>query len=400
MQYLVNMRQKAAEQAAASGKVVIIVVAVLVVAAVVVGALWYSGVFGKKGEDQQQQQLQIGQVMLVNFAPDTMEAPADYATELQAFKNDRPVPGVTRKHCGDSSCTYSASTGFGFSSTEGLRGWRYRHEGTSCTSLPFNRATLAHLKTGHEFKVDTPFGKGTYEITVGVGDCAFLADSMPRLVVRQGGESTELIGDADHAQVDGMVAVVTKQVRITEDTFAIVDPRTPNENEKKGTNEETVPLPYTIVYVHRKGNTSVYDIAKGEVPDVLTTIRSVYPTAQLAARDDIINLSAGNLSYCACGWVTKSRTDAALSTYYPSKAGTSEGCGAGATTAIHCGDDGPSWAEGKAGIYVKINPHPAAFDSIPAALDPKDLVAEVVGAAQPSAMQPTRLQFISFKRVA
>lgn len=378
-----------------------------VLLALVAAAIYYFAFHSKKKREQEgQKQATLAKVMVINFAPDTATDPEDYATLLQTYKA-RGTADLTIEHCGD-TCSYTASTGFGFMKIEGMRGWRYRREGPACASLSFDTASLAHVNTGNEFKIDTPYGKGKYRITLGVGDCAFLVDSVPRLSLKQGSETMELIGDADHAAVDGKMAVVTKEVEINSDAFSIFDPRTPNDNAAKGTATETVPMPYTVVFVYKKEDPQArtqarnYNISKSEVPTVLSTIRSVYPTAELAAKEDITNLANADIAHCACGWVTKSRTDTALSTYYPSKEGTSGGCGGGQKAAIGCGDDGPSWSDpaGLAGMYVKINPHPAVFAAIPAALDAKTLVAQVIGASQPSAMQPTRLQYISLRRVS
>jgi hypothetical protein len=112
-----------------------------------------------------------------------------------------------------------------------------------------------------------------------------------------------------------------------------------------------------FIYVHKKGQTS-YSIAADEVPGIMNTIRTQYPGATLASRDDVVDMANADKSFCACGWTTRSRTDSRLTTVYPSIPGTSGGCGGGQRAAISCGDAGPSWSSppGRAGVWVNINP--------------------------------------------
>jgi len=126
----------------------------------------------------------------------------------------------------------------------------------------------------------------------------------------------------------------------------------------------------TITYVHYPSTN--YSVAKDKVPDVLSTVRSVYSGAELANQTDIQYLVDTGIPYCACGWVN---INGSLTSVYPSITGTDGGCGGGAVRVISCGNDGPSWAGGKAGVYILITGDPA---KIPSALNAVKLSATVV----------------------
>ena len=156
-----------------------------------------------------------------------------------------------------------------------------------------------------------------------------------------------------------------------------------------------------FIYVHKKGQAR-YSIAADEVPGIMNTIRTQYPGATLASRDDVVDMANADKAFCACGWTTRSRTDsrlttvfpsipgttrsrmdAALTTVYPSIPGTSGGCGlglgfkgGGQRAAISCGDEGPSWISGgRAGVWVNINPR-EPIATLRSKLDAKGLTVD------------------------
>jgi len=126
----------------------------------------------------------------------------------------------------------------------------------------------------------------------------------------------------------------------------------------------------TITYVNYPNNK--YSVSKDDVTKVLSIIRGVYPGVKLADKSDIQYLVDTGIPYCSCGWVNISGK---LTTVYPSINGTDGSCGGGKQSVISCGDNGPSWANGKAGVYVIINSDP---DTIPTKLSSVKLSGSVV----------------------
>lgn len=113
-----------------------------------------------------------------------------------------------------------------------------------------------------------------------------------------------------------------------------------------------------IVYIHYPSTN--YSVEKNQVNAILEKARRVYSSTQLANVNDIQYLVTIGLPYCACGWVNR---NGALTSIYPSIPGTSKGCGHGRQQIISCGDNGPSWADGKAGVYTLITADPSKIVS-------------------------------------
>lgn len=109
-----------------------------------------------------------------------------------------------------------------------------------------------------------------------------------------------------------------------------------------------------IVYIHYP-NTS-YSVPKNKVEDIITKARGVFNSTKLAYVSDIQYLVDIGIPYCACGWVNQ---NGQLTSLYPSVSGTSGGCGGGQEKIISCGSNGPSWANGKAGVYARIDADPS-----------------------------------------
>lgn len=109
-----------------------------------------------------------------------------------------------------------------------------------------------------------------------------------------------------------------------------------------------------VVYLHYPAGS--YSVLKTQVTDLLSKATSVIPNTRLCNINDIQNLVNFGIPYCACGWVSKS--DGNLTSVYPSTSGTSSGCGGGQVKVVSCGDNGPSWAGGKAGVYVIMSDNP------------------------------------------
>lgn len=108
-----------------------------------------------------------------------------------------------------------------------------------------------------------------------------------------------------------------------------------------------------ICYISYMGKPT-YSIPKNEVNGVLNKIKSFYPSSRVAITRDIQFLVDTNVAVCACGWHRKSASSNELTTGYPSTKCTSQGCGGGNVRVISCGDNGPNWANNRAGMWVLI----------------------------------------------
>jgi hypothetical protein len=114
-----------------------------------------------------------------------------------------------------------------------------------------------------------------------------------------------------------------------------------------------------LVYIHYP--TTGYSVAKDQVNDILSKARDVYTSTQLATQNDIQYLVDIGMPYCSCGWINK---DGKITSVYPSTSTSGSGCGSGQTNVINCGDNGPSWSGGKAGVYVMINGDPTTIPKL------------------------------------
>jgi hypothetical protein len=112
-----------------------------------------------------------------------------------------------------------------------------------------------------------------------------------------------------------------------------------------------------IVYVYYPGSPGVeYSVSKSQINSVMQRLRGIYSNATLCSKADIQYLVDSGLPYCACGWILSET--GSYTSVYPSTIGTSGGCGGGSQNVISCGDNGPSWSNGLAGIYVRITAKP------------------------------------------
>lgn len=127
----------------------------------------------------------------------------------------------------------------------------------------------------------------------------------------------------------------------------------------------------SIVYIHYP-NTG-YSVSKTQVSDVLSKAVDVIPSTTLCTENDIQNLVNFGIPNCACGWINKN--DGTLTSVYPSTSTTGSGCGSGEVKVVNCGDNGPSWSGGKAGVYVLMNENP---DTIPSKLAKGGLSGNIV----------------------
>jgi len=127
-----------------------------------------------------------------------------------------------------------------------------------------------------------------------------------------------------------------------------------------------------LVYVSDGSNTIFsnndyqYNITKSQIPGILERIQTVYPKARIANQTDIQKLVDSNISFCFCGWGLKENSKTDLTTFFPSNSKTNCNCGCGKQEVINCGDNGPTWNGGKAGIYMIIND---AYTQIKSKLD-------------------------------
>ena len=101
-----------------------------------------------------------------------------------------------------------------------------------------------------------------------------------------------------------------------------------------------------------------YNVSKRDVVTVINKLRGKYPDATICQKSDMEYLVENNLPYCACGWFEQ---NGSLTSGYPSSEKTSKGCGGGKKQIISCGYNGPSWAKGKAAIYIKVSANPSTF---------------------------------------
>jgi hypothetical protein len=110
-----------------------------------------------------------------------------------------------------------------------------------------------------------------------------------------------------------------------------------------------------LVYVSNGKNSGrSYNISKSEVQVVMDQIKQIYPGALLASDGDVQQIVDYNIGFCACGWGIDGMTGG-FTSFYPSNINSNSGCGRGKKELISCGSNGPSWAGGKAGLYVIIN---------------------------------------------
>lgn len=171
-----------------------------------------------------------GKRHVVNLAPDA--GPGDFAA-LRSQYAEGPGGGEaeTRVHCGNACDMWERPNE--------LRGYRF-HSAGACGDLPFHQRTFTHVNVGNRLRIPTPFGRGTYKITLYTGDCAHPTHNFPRLSADVGGASpVPLITNADASRVDRKVSTtVVEGVRVEADTVAIFDPRTAATN--RGTASETV----------------------------------------------------------------------------------------------------------------------------------------------------------------
>tara|TARA_Y100000782_G_scaffold3214_1_gene3693 strand:- start:61068 stop:62969 length:1902 start_codon:yes stop_codon:yes gene_type:complete len=96
-------------------------------------------------------------------------------------------------------------------------------------------------------------------------------------------------------------------------------------------------------------------IHKNDVNNVVSNVKSIFNSTEIATFEDIQYLVDIGMPYCSCGWITK---NGSLTSAFPSVVGTSSGCGRGKVSVISCGDNGPSWSGHKTGIYVNIHNNP------------------------------------------
>lgn len=113
-----------------------------------------------------------------------------------------------------------------------------------------------------------------------------------------------------------------------------------------------------IVYIHYPQTS--YSVPKNKVNDIISKARQVFNSIKLADIGDIQYLVDIGVPYCACGWVNQNNQ---LTSSYPSVLGTSHGCGGGKQHVVSCGSNSLSWADGKAGVYVRIDADPSKIVS-------------------------------------
>lgn len=118
-----------------------------------------------------------------------------------------------------------------------------------------------------------------------------------------------------------------------------------------------------IAYVHYPGKS--YSVPKSDITDVITKVRSKIPNTTICTESEIQFLVDNNTPVCKCGWVESQSVGVfgqpGYTSVYPSIHGTGSGCGGGQQRVISCGENGPSWADGKAGVYIKCRFNPSLF---------------------------------------
>lgn len=114
-----------------------------------------------------------------------------------------------------------------------------------------------------------------------------------------------------------------------------------------------------IVYIHKSSKN--YSISKNEIGVIVSNIKNIFTDSTIAQIEDIQYLVESGVPYCACGWIIRNGN---YTSVYPSVRGTNKGCGGGQEKIIMCGDNGPSWTSGLAGIYMRIRADPSKVQTI------------------------------------
>lgn len=135
-----------------------------------------------------------------------------------------------------------------------------------------------------------------------------------------------------------------------------------------------------IVYIHKPSKN--YSISKNEIGEIVDKVKGVFTDSVIAQIEDIQYLVDSGLPYCACGWVLH---NGKYTSVYPSVRGTNNGCGGGQEKIISCGDNGPSWANGMAGIYMRVRSDPTQFETL---LSKQGLKGNIVATVGKNTYQP------------
>ncbi len=185
-----------------------------------------------------------GKKLLINLAP-ASEKNNDFYTSKDT--------NYDIFHCDENTCNCENEDCdvAGFLNVSQLRGFRLR----DCKDIEYKFKTLGHVNTNNPLIIKTPYGKGKYELEIGLGDCRWYRDQYPRLVLEQNGLVYNLINSNEHN--NKKASTIKKEINITSDNIKIYDPRESvsgrgTSNERLVIEERNILQPTRIGFISLK----------------------------------------------------------------------------------------------------------------------------------------------------
>lgn len=210
--------------------------------------LWRSTFKGEKNEytfkPNEIEDPNKGKKLIINLAPSSEKDNEFYTskdTNYDIFHCDENTC-----NCENDNCDVA-----GFLNVSQLRGFRLRN----CDDVDYKYKTLGHVNTNNPFVIKTPYGKGNYELEIGLGDCQWYRDQYPRLILEQNGRVFNLINTNEHN--NQKTSTIKKHIKITSDHIKIYDPREAvsgrgTSNERLVIEERNILQPTRIGFISLK----------------------------------------------------------------------------------------------------------------------------------------------------
>lgn len=154
-------------------------------------------------------------------------------------------------NCNEDNCDYRKVDDFefGFERKNELGGFKIRN--CSSVKLKHIQKTLVMVNVNNPFIIKTPFGKGRYNIEVGMGDCEYKTNSFPVVKIRTGYvnhdltvpemylNNSKIMINGEYIE-NGMGPVTFNiDIDVNSDFIEIFDPRTAISGEKT-VNEQVI----------------------------------------------------------------------------------------------------------------------------------------------------------------